>query len=348
MSEIEKLSDEIKDIMKSAGIKLSDFHNVKTLTDCYIEYAENIDKKKINIGFPLLDEQIRGLRVQELLTVVAGTGIGKSALALNFLMNFVKKTNELTVLFSLEMSSIGIGERIFQIEMDKFGFEIENGFIKQDKKFIENCRGLKSSLSNFIIITNRIEIHSIPAYIKAIETIKNDKVRLICVDYLGLMDNNYFQKDEYLRITDNMKKLYSYAKTLDLAIINLSQTSRADVKDRNGNSGGLSLYSGKGSGEVENSSDFFITLEKVELEISGKTGTDLNGKINAVLFYNEHKSKELGELDLMKLVIHKNRRGKKGVIYVTFNRKNLRIKEFNEMDFKTVNTTNEQKPDISF
>jgi len=338
---------EITNVLNKAGLKLSDFHNVDSLTDCYIDYAKNIDKKKINIGFPLLDEQMRGLRVQELLTVVAGTGIGKSALALNFLLNFVKKTNELTVLFSLEMSSIGIGERIFQIEMDKFGFEIENGFIKQDKKFIENCRGLKGSLNNLVIITNRIEVHSIPEYIKTIQNLRNDKVRLVCVDYLGLMDNNYFQKDEYLRVTDNMKKLYSYAKTENIAIINLSQTSRADVKDRNGNAG-LSLYSGKGSGEVENSSDFFITLEKIELEISGKMEQGLINKINAVLYYNEKHSTESGEIDLMKLVIHKNRRGKKGVIYVTFNRKNLRIKEYNEKDFETVNTTNEQKPDISF
>jgi replicative DNA helicase len=318
---------ELIELMKKEGLKLSDFHNVDSLTDSYINYVNDIDKKKINIGFPLLNEQIRGLRVQELLTVVAGTGIGKSALALNFLINFVKNTNELTVLFSLEMSNVGIGERIFQIEMDRFGFEIENGFIKQDKKFIEDCRKLKGSLNNLIVITNRIEVHKIPAYIKAIEMIKDKKVRLVAIDYIGLMDNYLFQKDEYLRITDNMKKIYSYAKTLDIAVINLSQTSRQDIK---GNGNGLGLYSGKGSGEVENSSDFFVTLERLE-----KIQDNEKDKYLAIQDYNERQGGQKGVLDLLKLVVHKNRRGKSGIVYVTFNRKNLRIKEYKENDFDT-------------
>ncbi|MCX6163624.1 MAG: hypothetical protein NTU73_01985, partial [Ignavibacteriae bacterium] len=70
------MNNELENLMKKEGLKLSDFHNVDTLTDSYLNYVNDIDKKKINIGFPLLNEQIRGLRVQELLTVVAGTGIG--------------------------------------------------------------------------------------------------------------------------------------------------------------------------------------------------------------------------------------------------------------------------------
>ena len=56
-----------------------------------------------------------------------------------------------------------------------------------------------------------------------------------------------------------MTKLYSHAKELDIAVINLSQVSRSDVK---GNEARLSLFSGKGSGEVENSSDFYQLLKK--------------------------------------------------------------------------------------
>jgi len=296
--------------------KILNFHNVSTLVDEYIDYAKDIDKKKIDFSFDLLYKEIRGLRVQELMTVIAGAGIGKSALALNFLMNFVKRTNELTVLFSLEMSTIGIGERIFQIELDKFGYEIENGFVKEEADFIQECRDLKTSLSNFIIVTDRIEVHKIPDYLKEIEKIKEKKVRLVGIDYVGLMENNLFMKDEYLRTTDNMKTLYAYAKILDIAIINLSQTSRADVK---GTKEGLSIYSGKGSGEVENSSDFLLTLERID-----EPRTDETEKFA----YVESLNTENHLFDLMRLTIQKNRRGKRVIIYVIFNRKNLRIKEF--------------------
>lgn len=312
---------EIKTLLKSSGLKLSEFNNVETLTDCFLDYANNIESRKIDLGFPELDKQIRGLRTQELLTVVAPTGIGKSALALNFLMNFVKSNDELTVLFSLEMSEVGIAERLFQIEFDLFGLEVEYNFIKKDSLFIQKCRELKQSLNNLVIVNKRIDVYSIPNCVKVLEKIKRKKVRLVCVDYIGLMKNKDFIQNEYLRITDNMTKLYSYAKELDIAVINLSQVSRSDVK---GNENGLGLFSGKGSGEVENSSDFYLTLESVNESI--KNTSDEIEKLNYI------KSNDF--LDLLKLTIHKNRRGKKGIIYVTFNRKNLRIQEFDKDNLK--------------
>lgn len=319
-----KLTKEITELLKKSGISIEDIHNTDTLTDSYIDYAKDIDIKKIDFGFANLNSAIRGLRTQELMTIIAGTGIGKSALLLNFLMNYTKKTNELTVLFSLEMSEVGIGERIFQIEMDRFGFEIENGFIKKDNQFIQECRELQKSLSNFIIITKRLDISNIPEIINVIQKIRGKKVRLIGVDYIGLMDNVYYRQNEYLRITDNMIKLYSYAKTLDVAIINLSQTSRQDVK---GNDTGLSLYSAKGSGEIEQSSDYVLTLERIQ-----KPNAVEIDKINSLQAYNEkHKT----ELELMKLSIHKNRRGKSGIIYIIFNRKNLIIEEYNTQKYLT-------------
>lgn len=319
------MNNNINELLKTSGIDISDIHSVSTLTDSYIDYARDINKKKIDFGFPRLEKEIRGLRVQELMTIIAGTGVGKSALALNFLMNYVNKTDELTVLFSLEMSNVGIAERIFQIELDRFGYQIEKGFVNKDEKFIQECRNLQSSLNNFIIVTKRIDISNIPDVIRLIEQIKGKKVRLVGVDYIGLMDNAAFRQNEYLKLTDNMIKLYSFAKKLDIAIINLSQTSRQDVK---GNENGLSLYSAKGSGEVEQSSDFVLTLERIQ-----KPNPAEIEKINSIKDYNERNK---SELELMRLSIHKNRRGKAGIIYVVFNRKNLQITEYDEQKYITM------------
>lgn len=323
MNEVEK---GIIQMLDKSGLKLSDFFDVESLANEYLDYSKNIDSKKIDLGFPILTELLRGLRTQELLTIISKTGVGKSALILNFMLNFTKKTDELCVLFSCEMSSVGIGERIFQISLDCFGYDIEKKFIKQDKDFIKKCYDLKQSLKNFVIVTNRIDVYSIPDYIRVIEKMKNKKVRLIGVDYLGLMDNRVFNRDEYLRNTDNMKKLYSYAKVLDSAIINLSQTSRQDIKSGEG----LSLYSGKSSGEVENSSDFVLTLE----HIINSNDSNINKRLEMIDSYNQKYKEISGEIDLMKLSVQKNRRGKCGIIYITFNRKNLKTKEYLENDFK--------------
>lgn len=316
----------IDETLAKCGLAIDDIHNIDTLIDSYIDYAKDIDKKKINFGFSHLDETIRGLRVQELMTIIAGTGVGKSALVLNFLMNFVKRTNELTILFSLEMSTVGIAERMLQIELDRFGFQIEDGFIKRDENFIQECKKLQESLKSLFVITNRIDIENIPNLIKFIEQQTKRKVRLIGIDYLGLIDNKFFKMNEYLKLSDSMIKLYSYAKTLDIAIINLSQTSRADVK---GNDNGLNLYSAKGSGEIEQSSDFVLTLERIQ-----KPTPEESDKIKIIDARNEKRSATEGELELMRLSIQKNRRGKLKKILVVFNRKNLKITEYSEIIYE--------------
>jgi replicative DNA helicase len=317
--------NEVTELLEKSKISIKDFFDVDSLTSEYMNYSQNIDSKKIDLGFTVLTDLIRGLRTQELLTIISKTGVGKSALILNFLLNFVKKTNELCVLFSCEMSSVSIAERVFQIELDKFGFQIEDNFTNNNEDFIKQCYTLKQSLKNFVIITKRIDVHEIPDYIRVIEKMKNKKCRLIGVDYLGLLDNRVYTKDEYLRNTDNMRKLYSYAKVLDSAIINLSQTSRADIKSGEG----LTLYSGKSSGEVENSSDFVLTLEHV----NNPTDKKIIEKLDVINDYNGKYKALYGEVDLMKLAVQKNRRGKTGNIFVVFNHKNLKIKEYNENDF---------------
>ena len=307
--------------LERLGISIEDFFNVETLVDNYIDYVENLNSKKVNLGFAQFDELTRGLRAQEVLTIIAQTGIGKSALALNLLHNFVKSTHELTVLFSLEMSATGIAERIFQVELDVFGYNVEKKFKNKEEAFIQSCRDLQTTLNNFFIIVKRVDVAQIPQYVQALEFFTKKKVRLVCIDYVGLMENKIFPKDEYLRITDNMKKIYGYAKELDVAIINLSQVSRAELKTNEA----LSLFSAKGSGEVENSSDFVFALEKLKLNDKDDNSKliELNEKMKA-----EGKS-------LLNLSLLKNRRGNTGNILLSFDHKNLRIAEYQQSTQET-------------
>ena len=321
----------VEELLEEHDLKITDFHNINTLVDAMVEFTDDIDSKKIDLGFPLLHAELRGLRVQELLTVIAGAGVGKSALNLNFMLNYAKATGELTILFSLEMSKVGIGERIFQIELDKYGYEVEKNFVANDEVFINQCRGLHSSLKNFILVTKRIDVHQIPVYVKIIEVMMGKKARLVGVDYIGLMGNHLFPKDEYARTTDNMIKIYSYAKELDVGILNLSQTSRADIKYGEA----LTIHSGKSSGEVENSSDFVITLEVV---LDDTRSVDEQGILSWLETYCTAKNEAL---DLMRMTTQKNRREKKQIIYVILNRKNLRMTEYCRGDYSLTKPTGE-------
>ncbi len=276
-----------------------EFRNFDERVEIYDDYAKNSQRKRIELGFPLLDENIRGLRPGNILTLLAGTGVGKSAIAQNILQNYTRNTGELTIFFSLEMSTEEIFERELQMEFDLKGDEIESNFLYDSKNIKQKCSAIAQLQNNFITVTQRIDISHLLLYVEAVEKEVGRKVGLLCVDYLALLKNNLFEKEEYLRITDNMLKLKEYAKLLDIPIIVLSQVSRYDIKT----SENLSLHSGKGSGEVENTSDILLTLEKTDIKSS---------KSN---------------IELLKLSIQKNRRGKKCFILVEFNHYNLKMSE---------------------
>ncbi|MCX6162297.1 MAG: hypothetical protein NTV87_13315 [Ignavibacteriae bacterium] len=296
---------------KDTELKPSDFYTVEELVYNYKKYTSDITKKKIELGLPMIDSLTRGLRPKEVMTFQAGTGIGKSAIIQNILQHYTKKTGELTLFFTLEMSNEEIFERMVQIEMDLPGYEVEDRFLKNDQGFIMKCLELKEVLKNFVVIERRIDINILGVFVSAIERHFETKAGLICIDHLLLLENPALNSNEYMKVTDSMKKIKSFALEDKKPVIVLSQVSRNDVRN------GIDLYSGKGSGEIENSSNFVLSLQKITAENAKKHGIELD-----VL-----SKKEEQKISLMVISLLKNRRGKTGSCILEFERRNLRITE---------------------
>ena len=230
----------------------------KDLIRIYKKYCKGIDSNVIHVGYPTLHGKIRGLRKQELMTIQALTGVGKSILLLNFILNFLNTSNELALIFSLEMADFGIAERIMQIRLKIEGELIEKGFISEDKSMIDDAEAQEKFLNRLHIVAKRVDVHEIPEYVRELVAKERVPVGLIGCDHVSILKNKYHPRDEYGRITDNMVKLYDYSKDLNVAILNVSQMARGKLSS--------DLQAGKGSGEVENSSDFLISIELVSLE----------------------------------------------------------------------------------
>jgi len=310
---------ETKETIKNDAIE---FQTFDIRREQYTEYIKNIQNKKVKIGFPLIDDALRGLRPGNVLTLLAGTGIGKSMIAQNILQNYTKETNELTIFFSLEMAIEEIFERELQMQFDIKGYDVENSFLYDAETITTRCKTIANSQNNFITVVKRIDINSLTEYVRQIENITGKRAGLICIDYLALVKNRQFEKEEYLRITDNMQKLKEYAKILNIPFVVLSQVARSEIKSNEG----ISLFSGKGSGEVENSSDIILSLEKSK----------------------QYPPKD--NIDYLILSILKNRRGGYGKIIVEFNRFNLRMIESTlNYEAETVKALNEPaEADLTF
>lgn len=295
--------------MESNYLNPNDFYSSIELTENYKSYVSESSLKKINLGFPVIDGLTRGLRQKEVLTLIAETGIGKSALTQNILMQHSLNTNELTLYFTLEMSSEEIFERMIQIKLKVSGYEVENRFQNNDLNFIRACDEVARENKDFVLIEKRIDINKLNEVVKYLEAHFKRQAGLICIDHLLLMENSRMDGNEYYKVSDNMKKIKLFSLENKIPVIVVSQVSRNDSRS------GINLFSGKGSGEVENSSNFVLALSKIKPE----NATDY-GLTESVL--NQF---DLNHISLLSLQLLKNRRGRCGNCIIEMNRKTLEI-----------------------
>lgn len=285
--------------------------NKQRMFEVYSNYALNISDKKINIGFETIDKGMNGIRPSELMTVIAGTNIGKSAFAMNIMYNVSQTSNGLIILFSLEMSETDIFERYIQMQMNLNTYQVEQIFARKNEAELSKIKELIQKHNNIISIIKRVKIEEISQYVLAIEEMEKKECTFVIVDHLGLIQNEKY-KDDYSKTTNNMMQLKEIALHLKKPIMLLSQTSRADIKSDSG----LTLHSGKNSGEVENSSQIVFTLQQVkDIEV---------GKFDIVTV-EKLQSKELS---LLKLKCEKKKRGDYSDTEILFDKKNLRMYEY--------------------
>lgn len=281
----------------------------------YDESCKNIRNTKFDLGFPTLQQNLRGLRRAEVLSILAKPGIGKSILGFNFGYNFLRTSESgLLIVFSLEMAIEGLVERALQIELEQSGEAVENAFVKHDVTFIDKARAISSYNERLFFVSHSVDVYDIPEYVRYIKDITEKEVGIVMIDYVGIMPNRYHKK-EYDRITDNMMRIYAYAKSLDVGIINISQIPREFQK--------MEQAVGKGSGEVENSSDFGLHFSLV-------TSKNVWNDTERGMLHHVETSKK--PFSLMRIEPTKTRRGSrnsKKIVYVLFNHDTIRIFEFN-------------------
>lgn len=289
-------------------------YTLSRMYDVYSEYANTIEDKKIFSGIETIDKSLGGFRPSELITLIGGTNVGKSAFAMNVMFHASRQSKGLIVLFSLEMSEIDIWERFLQMEYDYNTFEIENIFKKRDEEKLSQIKSRIENYKNVYSVVKRISIDDVIPYVKTIEDIKKEPVTFVVIDHSGLIKNNNFQ-NIIQRAEDTASKLKEIALHLKIPVLNFSQTSRSDIKDKKE----LGLYSAKNSGEIENSSQIVFTLEKVkEFDPS-------------IFSYDIIENNQKGNIDILKLTTQKKKRGIASDVHLIFNRKNLKITEYGKV-----------------
>jgi replicative DNA helicase len=292
------------------------------MEESYSEYAKHIHGRKASTGIASFDKHLGGVRPNQIVTYIGGTNVGKTAIIMNNIRSNVDRFSDgLIILIEGEVDENEIFERSIQMEYDLYTYEVENAYLKNDTKLITEFKKIAKRFANVVCIIKRIHVDQIPMYVKAIEKFYNKPCRLLGIDYVGLLQNDY--RDEYAMITYSMKKLKEINQGLQIPIINLSQTSRFDIKGENKKIG---LYAGKGSGEVENSSQVVIALNRVtELPADQRITQDIMDKCL------EQPNKKPSHY-LVEAKIEKKKQGDYHTTYLLFNKKNLLMTDLDQVE----------------
>lgn len=188
----------------------------------------------VQSGFSGLDRITSGWQKSDLIIVAARPGMGKTAFVLSLAMNAAIAFNRPVGIFSLEMSSVQLVQRMISSETGIPSDKLRKGTLDNNEwNQLISMTGKLSNAPIFIDDSPSISVFDLRSKCRRLKSMHN--VELIIVDYLQLMraevDTRTGNREQEISMIS--RSLKAIAKELDIPIIALSQLSRS-VETRGG------------------------------------------------------------------------------------------------------------------
>jgi replicative DNA helicase len=267
---------------------------------------EELDQKKNNkdgltgvpSGFSALDRITSGWQKTELMILAARPGMGKTAFVVSSLRNAAVDFNMPVAIFSLEMSSVQLVNRLISAEAEIDSEKIRKGSLAPHEW--EQLHHRIHRLTNapiYIDDTPALSILELRAKCRRLKA--QHDIQMVVIDYLQLMTGDTGGKgagnreQEIAMISRSLKNL---AKELDVPVIALSQLSRA-VETRGGEKR-PQLSDLRESGSIEQDADMVIFLYRPEYYgiTEDETGNSVAGIGEVIIAKNRAGSLETIQL----------------------------------------------------
>jgi replicative DNA helicase len=217
----------------------------------------------VQSGFSELDRITSGWQKSDLVVIAARPGMGKSALVLSLARNSAVDFKKAVAVFSLEMNSLQLVQRLIASETGISADKLKKGALNEvEWQQLVTMTGKLSEAPIFIDDSPALSVFDLRSKCRRLKQMHN--IELIIVDYLQLMrsdvDNKSGNREQ--EISSISRSLKAIAKELDVPIIALSQLSRA-VESR----GGVKrpqLSDLRESGAIEQDADMVLFIYRPE------------------------------------------------------------------------------------
>ncbi len=263
---------------------------------------EALSKKEDGIrgvpsGFPDLDNLLSGFHPSDLVILAARPSVGKTALALDIARNAAVRHNVPVGIFSLEMSSEQLIDRMLSAESFVNSWKLRTGQVKDEEDF-SRIRDALEALSKAPIYIDDKPGNNILAMRAVARRLKREKgIGLIVVDYLQLMAPTTTRATDSMvqQVTEISRSLKGLARELEVPVIALSQLSRA-VEQRGGKP---RLSDLRDSGSIEQDADVVMFIHRGESQSEdGESNTGGRTGYNAEILIEKHRNGPTGQIEL--------------------------------------------------
>jgi len=285
----------IKDALGEAWERLEKLHN------------SSGELRGVPTGFKELDDKLSGFQNSDLVIIAARPSMGKTSLALDIARKVAVVDNLPVAIFSLEMSSQQLVDRMLAADSNVDAWKLRTGKLTKDEEFnlIRESLDHLSKAPIFIddqASNNILNMRSVARKLK-----RQHGLRLIIVDYLQLMAPTESRGSDSMvqQVTEISRSLKHLARELDIPVIALSQLSRA-VESRGGRP---RLSDLRDSGSIEQDADVVMFIHRENLE----DGT--------------------GKSSLSEILIEKHRNGPTGKAELNFNAQKATFQSIDKHDF---------------
>lgn len=255
------------------------------------EYAKNPGALRgLPTGLKDLDKHLGGLHKSDLIILAARPSVGKSAFSFDIARHIAVRDNKTVAIFSLEMPSVQVIERIMaqQVYMDLW--DIRMGNIKDWDKYSKGV-GEISNAKLFVDDTAGINIMQLRSKVRRLKL--EHGLDFVLIDYLQLMQGSGSKGSADNRtqeVGEISRSLKILARELKIPIMALSQLNRS-VETR----GGVPQLSDlRESGSIEQDADLVMFLSRDMTATEDMDAAEENPKIDVSVTIAKHRNGPIG------------------------------------------------------
>ena len=213
-------------------------------------------------GFSNLDRVTGGFQKSDMIVLAARPGMGKTAFVVSLARNAAVDYKKGVAIFSLEMSSLQLVNRLISGETEIAGEKLKKGNLEPYEWEQLSARiGKLTNAPIFINDTPGLSVFELRAQCRRLKAEKD--IQMVIIDYLQLMTASVEGKgNREQEISAISRAVKGIAKELDIPVIALSQLSRA-VETRGGDKR-PQLSDLRESGAIEQDADMVMFIYRPE------------------------------------------------------------------------------------